>query len=74
MAADCGRRLEASTALRFTGGGDRLGSPGCLTGESEERETWTAESLRAAWFAEKQFSTGRRPDETSAVDVSGQHP
>jgi hypothetical protein len=22
--------------------------PGCLTGESEERETWTAESLRAA--------------------------
>jgi hypothetical protein len=23
--------------------------PGCLTGESEERETWTAESLRAAW-------------------------
>jgi hypothetical protein len=32
--------------------------PGCLTGESEERETWTAESLRvvchrvaALWFA-----------------------
>ena len=23
-------------------------SPGCLTSESEERETWTAESLRAA--------------------------
>src|SRR5262245_16965835 len=23
--------------------------PGCLTGESEERETWTAESLRAAF-------------------------
>ena len=23
-------------------------SPGCLTGESEERETWTAESLRTA--------------------------
>src|ERR1700683_5008157 len=22
-------------------------APGCLTGESEERETWTAESLRA---------------------------
>jgi hypothetical protein len=22
--------------------------PGCLTGESEERETWTAESLRTA--------------------------
>jgi hypothetical protein len=43
--------------------------PGCLTGESEERETWTAESLRAA------SSLGRvRPDETSAVHVSGQHP
>ena len=24
-----------------------LCAPGCLTGESEERETWTAESLRA---------------------------
>jgi len=37
-------------------------SPGCLTGESEERETWTAESLRAASSIE-----GTRPDETSAV-------
>ena len=27
--------------------------PGCLTGESEERETWTAESLRAAILASK---------------------
>ena len=26
--------------------------PGCLTGESEERETWTAESLRAASLIE----------------------
>jgi hypothetical protein len=36
--------------------------PGCLTGESEERETWTAESLRAASSIER-----TRPDETSAV-------
>ena len=36
--------------------------PGCLTSESEERETWTAGSLRAALFAR-----GVRPDETSAV-------
>ena len=41
------RMLEASTgspALRGWG----LAIPGCLTSESEERETWTAESLRAA--------------------------
>ena len=59
--------------------------PGCLTGESEERETWTAESLRAAssignlcpkgWLRKRPiFEKRRRPDETSAVDVSGQHP
>src|SRR5262249_53192096 len=45
--------------------------PGCLTGESEERETWTAESLRAAFLEGKPLRM--RPDETSAVDVSGQH-
>ena len=53
--------------------------PGCLTGESEERETWTAESLRAAilerdWLRERPVASEIRPDETSAVDVSGQHP
>ena len=38
--------------------------PGCLTGESEERETWTAESLRAAipgseiWLRKKLVSNG----------------
>ena len=47
QASDPDRRPRASTALRFTGGRDRP-VPGCLTGESEERETWTAESLRAA--------------------------
>src|SRR5579872_3251839 len=36
----------ASSALRSDRRG-ALARPGCLTGESEERETWTAESLRA---------------------------
>src|SRR5262249_32697955 len=44
-------RFDRKRGLRWlsraTGGGDRL-VPGCLTGESEERETWTAGSLRAA--------------------------
>ena len=34
---------------RFPGFGRGSCTPGCLTGESEERETWTAESLRVAW-------------------------
>src|ERR671923_1145280 len=37
--------------LRLTGEGIAT-VPGCLTGESEERETWTAESLRAASLIE----------------------
>jgi len=51
--------------------------PGCLTGESEERETWTAESLRAALpreFRLRKKSGFQREGgriETSAVDVSG---
>jgi hypothetical protein len=61
QASDHGRRPKASTALRVSGGGNRP-VPGCLTGESEERETWTAESLRAASACERV-----RPDETSAV-------
>src|SRR5262249_10011151 len=60
------------------GGRDPLG-PGCLTGESEERETWTAESLRVAiatedWALGPDCPDAMGPDETSAVDVSGQHP
>jgi len=50
--------------------------PGCLTGESEERETWTAESLRAASSGGSipgSIPAQLRPDETSAVHVSGQH-
>src|SRR5262249_3913995 len=46
--------------------------PGCLTGESEERETWTAESLRTASAKEKSFCSAVM-EETSAVDVLGQH-
>src|SRR5262249_49399216 len=64
---------RASTALRFTGGWDRL-VPGCLIGESEERETWTAESLRAASRSRANVFDRVRPDETSAGGVSGQHP
>jgi hypothetical protein len=40
--------------------------PGCLTSESEERETWTAESLRAA-FAIGATLSRKWPEETSAV-------
>src|SRR5579872_2444638 len=50
--------------------------PGCLTSESEERETWTAESLRAASSNGEGFGFLRARtamEETSAVDVSGQH-
>jgi hypothetical protein len=38
------RSFDGSPAYRRRG----LKYPSCLTGESEERETWTAESLRAA--------------------------
>src|SRR5208282_264698 len=50
--------------------------PGCLTSESEERETWTAESLRTASSNGEGFGLVRKRtvmEETSAVDVSGQH-
>jgi hypothetical protein len=50
QAPDCGRRLAASTAHRLTGGWGPPWFPGCLKSESEERETWTAESLRAASY------------------------
>ena len=51
-------------------------APGCLKSESEERETWTAESLRAASSNGEGFGLFRESaamEETSAVDVSGQH-
>jgi hypothetical protein len=71
-ASDLGRKHGVSTALRASGGWDHP-VPGCLTGESEERETWTAESLRAVRLGSGQPGDWRRPDETSAVHVSGQH-
>jgi hypothetical protein len=70
-ASDGGRRLGASVVLQIGEHGTTV--PGCLTSESEERETWTAESLRAA-FRCGSIPDRIRPDETSAVDVSGQHP
>ena len=50
--------------------------PGCLTSESEERETWTAEVLAGRFLERRRLrllpqECGR--EETSAVDVSGQH-
>ena len=44
-------------------------SPGCLTTESEERETWTAKSLRTASHM-RAIVSALRSDETSAVHVS----
>jgi hypothetical protein len=41
-----------------------------LKSESEERETWTAESLRAASVSEDLSSQARRLEETLAVNVS----
>ena len=52
----CGQDLReevgGSNFVGFSAQAGRLetpGFPGCLTSESEERETWTAESLRAAF-------------------------
>src|SRR3954467_11440336 len=40
--------VQISSASRFAGRLETARFPGCLTSESEERETWTAESLRTA--------------------------
>ena len=40
--------VRISSASRFAGRLETARFPGCLTSESEERETWTAESLRTA--------------------------
>ncbi len=53
------RRLRFLPELSETGFFDGISPvPGCLTGESEERETWTAESLRAASSNGKTLSLG----------------
>jgi hypothetical protein len=57
-------------------GGRSCKVPGCLTGESEERETWTAESLRTAFANGRASAFSVREavmEETLAVDVLGQH-
>ena len=77
QAFDRDRKREASTALRLAGGGT-VTVPGCLTSESEERETWTAESLRAALLRKREGRPSTEglhpsaykekwPEETSAV-------
>src|SRR5712675_671711 len=40
--------VQISSASWFAGRMEAARFPGCLTSESEERETWTAESLRTA--------------------------
>src|SRR5579883_1957504 len=49
----------AAPALAEDGGRRSREVPGCLTSESEERETWTAESLRAAFLNGKGFGSSR---------------
>ena len=44
--------------------------PGCLTSESEERETWTAESLRAALLRGLSL-TGKPSMQTAGRDFGG---
>jgi hypothetical protein len=44
-------------------------APGSLTSKEEERETWTAESLRTALSRKEKSFHGVRSDKTSAVDV-----
>src|SRR5450755_4302946 len=57
------RRLPGSP-----GGGTAM-VPGCLKSESEERETWTAGSLRAALSWKSNFPRRAALEETSAVHV-----
>ena len=45
--------------------------PGCLTSESEERETWTAESLRAALFEKVDLHGKAFAGEVAGRDFGG---
>src|SRR3954463_2705680 len=47
--------------------------PGCLTSEDEERETWTAESLRLSDTEELRLLSSERGRKTSAVHVLRLH-
>jgi hypothetical protein len=69
----CSRRRVGCAGFRFSGKPETepQGS-GCLTGESEERETWTAESLRTAFANGEGYAfsvTEAVMEETLAVDV-----
>ena len=46
-----------------------FGTPGCLTSEDEERETWTAESLRVSIIWIRKYSSVEAGRKTSAVHV-----
>ena len=46
-----------------------LRTPGCLTSEDEERETWTAESLRVSIIWIRKYSNVEAGRKTSAVHV-----
>ncbi|WP_354182261.1 hypothetical protein, partial [Bradyrhizobium sp. LA6.1] len=48
--------------------------PGCLTSEDEERETWTAESLRLSDTEELRLLSSERGRKTSAVHVLKETP
>ncbi len=49
--------------------GEGFSDPGCLTSEDEERETWTAESLRVLDYLETSVSGIEAGRKTSAVHV-----
>src|SRR6476660_4618776 len=59
---DLRRRCRRFKFRRLLGSSGRLETarfPGCLISESEERETWTAESLRAASSNGRDFGLSR---------------
>src|SRR5262249_30481709 len=72
-ASDPDRRPRASTALRFTGGRGRPG-PGLFDRGIGRKRNGDGGVLWGRVPDRRRMSIGVRPDETSAVDVSGQHP
>lgn len=70
-AADSHRLQSVVFGWKMDGSpGWRVGfGPGCLTSEVEERETWTAESLRVSNTWKLRFSTFGAGRKTSAVHV-----
>ena len=67
-----GNRLSFAVETGFCGPpghGSGVSAPGCLTSEDEERETWTAESLRISADEDLVFSLIGVGRKTSAVHV-----